>query len=1483
MSRSSRRSRRTLTALVATVTVGASLSFGAAAHADGNIGGVPYDVMVADGSGTKQVTTAEGADVRYVGDSSAYQALGSSGSGVFEPFVRLGKDGTEAGYNTGGTKEFDTKAGSWTHPVKISDIPVVQLGGQRYWELWADINETNSTSRIDLTDLEVWFAANPDLTGYPFNTNASNAATKVYDFSGDIQINDVNSGSGRADLRYLVPTGNIAIPASCNYGNPACTTQFVLYSKWGNADPTFASDGGFEEWDTKVYPFVSVTKTATTSYTRTFGWDITKSADPTSLDLNDGESGSTDWTVGVTKDEGTDSDWKVSGTITVENTSNLTAVVTGVTDTLSASGAVTPDCGSVTFPKTLAPDESFECTYSKTLTSGADQTNTATATISSGVTALGDVAYDGMAPVHFGAPTKLVNDTIHVTDTNGEAWTADSSDSWTYPESFTCGEDAGEHENTATITETGQSADATVVVTCHHTPSGTKTATPTHVEKVTWDISKVIDDGTPGGTHSVDKDITEPDTETYHVVATKTVSEEAFGLEGSLTVSNPNPDAVDVTLADTGLTPAVAGSSCTLEDTTVTVPGGTQVQPGTIEVDYSCSFPTAQPVVGTTYQNHATITDPHLQQPIGVTSGDIVFPAATLLPGSDPQTVTVTDDNAPDGAGFPATISETTTFPAYQVEYPVPNGCVDHPNTAAITAAGVEDSTNVHLCGPANAPTGVKTAEPTHSETVTWTVVKTVDDAADPEDDPTHALDLGTVTDAQTVDYHVTATKEISNETFGLAGTVTLSNTNPYDLSISGLTDEGLGIAGSSCTLDPHTDVIPKAVGQTPGTLSVGYSCTFGGDQPDVGQQYTNTVTFSYDDPNFDTDPVTVTAPVTFDEATLQDGSDPKTITVVDANAPESAGFPKTISTTTTFDYSDTYQVPNPCADHANTAELVAHFGGEGEYALTHEGATDSTNVHLCGPADAPTATKTAEPSHSELVTWTIDKTVEQNGGEQVHDLDLGTVDGAQTVNYHITATKEVSNEVFGLQGTVTLSNTNPYPIDVSELTDTGLTPALAGSQCTLEADEGTIPKAVGETVGTLSVPYACTFEGAKPDLGTTYTNHVTFTYADPNLDLTPTIEVVKGGIEFPEASLQEGSDQQTVTVDDPKAPESAGFPQEISETTVFPSFPMTYADHGTVNEDNTALFTQGATGSSTATVTYTIPEKAPIEVPKVTCTTGASTSVSLPVSPDGSTGAKTVQHVVQLSGLPAGTTTTVTAVLYGPSATAAVRGDTVVATQTFQAGNGQTSTSPVSVGEPGYYTWVVSFRDTSDAAPTDKVCGNVQAFLVHRADYAPLAIGTGFSGPVPGGTDRAAVTTLRIKALGIKARVATATEKGGRMQVPAPGLVGWLNRSAAVDDLIGTTVIAGHVSDRHDKPGALYKLQKARKGQIVKINGPHGVMKFKIVSVKAYARSKPLPSGIFTTKGEHRLALVTCTAKVVSGGRFHYTKNLVVIARPIG
>src|SRR5262249_1188681 len=127
--------------------------------------------------------------------------------------------------------------------------------------LFVDINENNSTPHISLTDVEIYFANGPGaatLTGYPFTSPpAGTTVTKEYDFSGEIQINDVNQGSGRGDLRYLVPIA----------GHPFTQdTYFILYSKWGSPDAaqggdTYASDGGFEEWKVRNTPNVSIVKT----------------------------------------------------------------------------------------------------------------------------------------------------------------------------------------------------------------------------------------------------------------------------------------------------------------------------------------------------------------------------------------------------------------------------------------------------------------------------------------------------------------------------------------------------------------------------------------------------------------------------------------------------------------------------------------------------------------------------------------------------------------------------------------------------------------------------------------------------------------------------------------------------------------------------------------------------------------------------------------------------------------------------------------------------------------------------------------------------------------------------------------------------------------------------------------------------------------------------------------------------------------------
>ena len=253
------------------------------------------DVQVNDRTGAQvNHPTNAGAFISYFGDSNT--TFGSSGTGTFNPFYRIGGSPSEQGYNTvsqPGPKnisEFDTKPGTWTHPIKVSDIPQRScpdaannlgagnppppplLNSETCFELFVDINETTSTAttRISLNKVQVYFTtlAGGAITGYPNGGFTDPATSKQYDFSGSILINDVNQGSGRGDLRYDIPINGpnpIDVASiNCDYGNPLCNTWFVLYSQWGAASTadTYASDGGYEEWKVKVYPVVHILKTA---------------------------------------------------------------------------------------------------------------------------------------------------------------------------------------------------------------------------------------------------------------------------------------------------------------------------------------------------------------------------------------------------------------------------------------------------------------------------------------------------------------------------------------------------------------------------------------------------------------------------------------------------------------------------------------------------------------------------------------------------------------------------------------------------------------------------------------------------------------------------------------------------------------------------------------------------------------------------------------------------------------------------------------------------------------------------------------------------------------------------------------------------------------------------------------------------------------------------------------------------------------------
>ena len=58
---------------------------------------------------------------------------------------------------------------------------------------------------------------------------------------------------------------------------------------------------------------------------------------------------------------------------------------------------------------------------------------------------------------------------------------------------------------------------------------------------------------------------------------------------------------------------------------------------------------------------------------------------------------------------------------------------------------------------------------------------------------------------------------------------------------------------------------------------------------------------------------------------------------------------------------------------------------------------------------------------------------------------------------------------------------------------------------------------------------------------------------------------------------------------------------------------------------------------------------------------------------------------------------------------------------------------------------------------------------------------------------------------------------------------------------------------------------------------------RFEIVSKTTFDRRHTLPQRYFATTGRHRLALISCTAKVVfSNGHFHYNRYIVVLAKQV-
>jgi len=157
-----------------------------------------------------------------------------TGTGVFNPFVRIQGKGIEKGYNTDGSAEFDTKGGKWTHSLKLGDIPVSTNGDI---QLLLDINQSQGGNNryLSLDVMKIFLADSGSLDNY-----GSGLGTLVYDL-GDNWVKMDNTifgpGSGTGDVRVTINISEIPGWSSDKY--------FYLYSEFGKYN---SSNGGFEEW-----------------------------------------------------------------------------------------------------------------------------------------------------------------------------------------------------------------------------------------------------------------------------------------------------------------------------------------------------------------------------------------------------------------------------------------------------------------------------------------------------------------------------------------------------------------------------------------------------------------------------------------------------------------------------------------------------------------------------------------------------------------------------------------------------------------------------------------------------------------------------------------------------------------------------------------------------------------------------------------------------------------------------------------------------------------------------------------------------------------------------------------------------------------------------------------------------------------------------------------------------------------------------------
>jgi hypothetical protein len=831
-----------------------------------------------------------------------------------------------------------------------------------------------------------------------------------------ITVKDSNGGSWS-----FSDSGSVSYPQS--YTDPAgtCTdhvnTATILETK-ESASKTVKVCVGKD---------LAVSKTAQASFKRTYTWDLTKELLSPALLQQAGSAASLEYLVKAFQTGVVDSDWKVSGVITVQNPNDWEAITAGLSDAVDNGGACVLDAAAVTVPAGGTQQVGYTCSYDSAPTS-ASGVNTATAAWDAAAAATPHGSASGTAGFEFSSPEQVnpsitVKDTFNGVETTLGALTAADSEPFAsaeYPYTHSVTGTPGDcttFDNTAVIVETGKSGSASARLCVGADLQVSKTAVPFFTRTYTWDLSKAVDK-----TH-----VEQAGLETsfnYVVNAWQTgFTDSGWSVSGVITVKNPNTwEAITADLSDA----VDNGGTCTVSSSQVSVAAGE-----TQEIGYTCAYSAAPTAVAGVNTAALAWDSAAFFTPNSRATGTAGF--AFDKPEMVNDTITISDSfNGETTILGNLSATDAQPFASNAFKYSRKVGaaageCASFNNTAAIVETGATASQAVELCVGADLQVS-KTAEPFFKRTYQWAVSKDVDQTLIEKSQPGAAFHY-------TVDAWQTGFEDSG---WIVNGVVTVKNPNQWQAVTADLSDAVDN--GGTCTLDAASVTVPAG-----GSVDVAYTCDF-----TSGASGVNTAAAAWDSSAFHTPggSATGTAGFAFTTPTTRVND---TITVNDSlqgGLGSLTGTDEAPFASGTFTYERWADgAPGTCETIDNTATIV------------ETGAAASKTVRLCVGADL-TVSKTAEPSFVRSYTWDLSKAVDQTLVKQSA--------AGLTLNYTVNAWQTgLIDSGWKVEGKITVANPNDWQDITADLSDA----VDNGGTCVLDDASVTVP--AGET---REVGYTCTY-----------------------------------------------------------------------------------------------------------------------------------------------------------------------------------------------------------------------------------------------------------------------------------------------------------------------------------------------------------------------------------------------------------------------